>query len=690
MPGSFDPLIRVWLALRAKWVDFQSRYKNLIALGLLFAVARLLAALFTQMTFAGYGPAFGQFVTQGQFAVSGAYPFIDYWVEYPPMFPWLAVVAYRLSLLLPPWPEQPILWFGTWLRWVIVPFEVGALMLVYAIGRRFHSDHDALRGTLWYAVAFATLYVPLGWFDALPMFWLLLTLYFILRDQAGWAGVAAGLGLLAKPISVLALPAAWQRWPATRSRLTLLAATLLAVAVPMLPLIIASPQMSLAYLQNLLARSSWETVWAFLDGYYSFGAVAPLEQRFDPTTATWQAHIGSYGIWVTLGFGWLGLYLWTRQIDWRDARRTAAFVGLTWCLFSVWSKGYSPQWAINFVPFVALLMPNLRGAIYLSLIGLALVGEWPVAFTLATTQTWFFVAIIVWRTLLFVLLAFELGSMALTSQPRRLWQNIYGAAIVALMVSGGLMGWNFIQGYFRSRLDNEPLRAAIRALQQEATPHTGLICREIAVCERIAPFTPGLEPYWLPTPDGWQAERLSAFTQQHPVVWLVEEFDEESGHNLTIEGYLSERYGKESQTWVEGTRLSRFVTLDLPPAQPAEALFGCCLRLTSYALRAEDHFITLSLTWHALERLTTSYKIFVHVYDPAGDLVAQNDQLPGGGFQPTEQWAIGQTVSDVHGLILPEAVEPGYVLQIGWYDPNTGQRLTVAGSGAEVIEIVVP
>jgi len=687
---SLQSLSRSAQTLFAKPVDFYNRNNSLFTIGLVYGLSRLLAALFTQMTFSGYGPTFGQFQTQGQFSLSGAYPFLQYWMEYPPLFPWLTVAAYRLSLWLPPWGD-PSLWFGTFLRWVILPFEVGALALVYAIGRRFNPESDAMRSTLLYAVAFATVYVPLGWFDALPMFWLLLVVYFTLRDQPAWAGVSVGLGLLSKPIPALALPATWQRLPNLRARLKLIAAAAFSFAVPMLPFVILSPQMSLAHLRSLLNRSSWETVWALLDGYYSYGAVAALDQRFDPNTAATQIHAGSggYGLWATLGFAALGLYLWTRRIDWRDARRSVAFVGLTWCLFSLWSRGYSPQWAINFAPFLALLMPNLRGAVYLGLIGIALVAEWPVAFTLTANQQWYLIAIIIWRTVLFVLLSFEMGAIVLAGQPRPRWRAAYWVVIVALLGSGGVIAGRALKGYFQYRLDNEPLRAAIGLLQREATPPAGLICREIAVCERLAPFVPGLDYFWLPTPSGWQAANLPAFARQHPILWLVEEFHKDTGHDLSVESYLGNRYGKVSQDWIEGARLSRFVALDLSAEQTAEAVFGDNLRLTSYAVSAKDHFVNLSLNWQAAAPISVSYKVFVHVRNLSGELVAQNDQYPMGGFFPTDQWAVNQSVQDLHGLILPEPIQPGYRLQIGWYDPGTGQRLLLAGSGAEVFEIVV-
>ena len=36
-------------------------------------------------------------------SAQGYFPGIHFWVEYPPLFPWLAVAAYQLSLLIPGW-----------------------------------------------------------------------------------------------------------------------------------------------------------------------------------------------------------------------------------------------------------------------------------------------------------------------------------------------------------------------------------------------------------------------------------------------------------------------------------------------------------------------------------------------------------------------------------------------------------
>lgn len=686
---SSSSLARIQRGVRIHLREAYQRHRTLLTLGTIYAATRMLAAWFTQMTFVAYGPGFWGFLTQAQLSLGGAYPFLDYWMEYPPLFPWLTVAAYRLSLLLPPWTE-PRLWFGTFLRWTGVPFEVGALLLVHALGKRLHPKAEAWRSTLWYGLAFVTLYVPLGWFDALPLFWLLLATYFLLRERPVKTGVAVGVGLFAKPISALALPAAWQRLKTWDARWKLLLATALSFSALMAPFLILNPQMTLAHVHNLFARSSWETIWAFLDGYFGYGLVAPFEQRFDPATAAWEAHPGgNYSLWVTLGFALLGLYLWTRRIDWRDDRRTVAFVALTWSLFSLWSKGYSPQWGINFVPFVALLLPNLRGAIYLGLLGLVLIAEWPVAFTLLAGQRWYLAAVVIWRTLLFVLLTVEFSVIALQGKPGRAWRKGYGIALLLLLTSAGVIGERALGSYVAARLEAEPLQPTVQALEEGPSIPSGVLCREVTICERLTPFT-SKDVFWLPDPSSWQAERLPDFTQKHPLLWLVEEYDEETGHDMTLERYLSERYGKVDQNWAGGARISRFVALEVPSAQPVEVTFGNTIHLISYAVRVEGRLVNLALNWKALAPVEGSYKVFVHVRDEGGKIVTQNDQFPGGGFRPTDHWTVGESVRDLHGLLLPAPDLSGFRLHVGVYDPVSGERLPLDGSGRTALEIPLP
>ena len=680
--------------LRSQTRDFYNQYSTILMLSLVYGTTKLLGGLFILMTFTGYGPTSGYFLEQGQFTFGGAYPFIDYWVEYPPMFPWINIASYRLSTLI---PGDQALWFGTFRRWTLLPFDIGGVILIYLIARKLGTSEDnALRASLLYVAAFVTMYVPLGWFDALPLFWLLLTTYFAITNRPVWSGLAAGVGFLAKPISVLALPMAWQRLTSKDARFKLTLAALAAVLIPALPFVLSNPDMSLAFIRNMMSRSSWETVWALIDGYHSYGSVAPLEKRFDPSSATWTVHSGDgdYGPWAIVGFGILYIFLWTRRIDWLENRRAIAFVGLTWCLFCLWSRGYSPQWAINFIPFVVLLMPNLRGAVYLMLLGVGLVAEWPGAFVLAWGQQWYFDAIIIWRTVLTLLLALEFGTLTLVEvQSTHKLRLVYSVLVGVLIMSGLAIGARAAHKYFDLQLTTEPLRSTINLLQSETTSESGLVCREIEVCERISPYVPQLDMHWLPSPSSWQAETLSEFANQHPVLWLVEEFDEESGHDLSVESWLSGRYGKVSQVWIDGARVVRFVSIDLPDTEPVKVLFGDQIRLSGYAFNLEGQYLNLLLLWENTETIDIPYKLFIHVTDSNGEIVAQNDQFPVGNFLPPNEWQPGSTVRDMHGLILPQDTSEQYHIRIGWYQPDTGERLTIQApprlQGEQIFEIQI-
>jgi hypothetical protein len=67
----------------------------------------------------------------------------------------------------------------------------------------------------------------------------------------------------------------------------------------------------------------------------------------------------------------------------------------------------------------------------------------------------------------------------------------------------------------------------------------------------------------------------------------------------------------------------------------------------------------------------------VHLLDEAGELVAQRDGVPGGGW-PTWSWQDGEVVSDNHILVVPQGVISGtgtYTVSVGLYDHGTKARL---------------
>ncbi|MGH2461911.1 MAG: hypothetical protein ACRDIY_23900, partial [Chloroflexota bacterium] len=57
-------------------------------------------------------------------SAQGYYPDLQFWVEYPPLFPWLAVGAYQLSLQIPSL-VHPYFWFDLILTAILGAADAG-------------------------------------------------------------------------------------------------------------------------------------------------------------------------------------------------------------------------------------------------------------------------------------------------------------------------------------------------------------------------------------------------------------------------------------------------------------------------------------------------------------------------------------------------------------------------------------
>ena len=97
----------------------------------------------------------------------------------------------------------------------------------------------------------------------------------------------------------------------------------------------------------------------------------------------------------------------------------------------------------------------------------------------------------------------------------------------------------------------------------------------------------------------------------------------------------------------------------------------------------------VELVWRSEAETAVSYRVFLHLIGPDGQLVAQSDGEPAQWQRPTTGWLPGEIIIDPRHLPLLDQLPPGdYQLLAGLYDPTTGQRLTTAdGSGALTITI---
>lgn len=99
--------------------------------------------------------------------------------------------------------------------------------------------------------------------------------------------------------------------------------------------------------------------------------------------------------------------------------------------------------------------------------------------------------------------------------------------------------------------------------------------------------------------------------------------------------------------------------------------------------------ISLTLTWHALERVPHDWTIFLHLVDAQGQIVAEDNRRPQP--QPLPLWAPGDWIETNHPLYLPADLPPDCcTLRVGLYlpwqrNPRAGRRQEVwARTGAKL------
>jgi len=95
--------------------------------------------------------------------------------------------------------------------------------------------------------------------------------------------------------------------------------------------------------------------------------------------------------------------------------------------------------------------------------------------------------------------------------------------------------------------------------------------------------------------------------------------------------------------------------------------------------------LPLTFMWQAHAEISRDYKVFVHLVDGEGRIVAQRDSEAVGGWRPTTSWPVGESIRDNHGLLIPESMLAGeYELIAGLYDAE-GDRLPVRDTLGRVV-----
>jgi hypothetical protein len=646
------------------------------------------------------------------------YPFLNFWLEWPPLVPWLAVGAYKLSLLLPPWPDDPRLWFILILGAVFLLFEVGNFVLIYRLARRLFHTPETLSRVLWiYIALFPPVYAMLGFFDGIALFFILLALELLLDDRRFPSAIAVGVGFMVKVVPALMLPVAarhlWHKYRANNREAGIemglygvafgLAVLVLLIPFIILPALNDSPQWWITTFRSMAGRSSWETIWAVAEGYYGFGAVEG--NRWDAAETNFATHRSWHSaIWWLITLAWIALYgfIFTRQANYNRPRKVIAFAGLTVALFMLSSKGYSPQFLVYVLPFILLLLPAGRGVVYmLALAGLNVL-EQPVYFVLLPGAAWLLVFIVVVRFLIMLLLAVEFALVlwpaaerlvALEPLVRRVPLALTIFAAASLIILTPLT----IRAYTLSRIENSSVGTLAGFLtsqlpdDQSAEAKPRLLLSDQATYRQIYPHLSHL--YDLQLTDGLSrnfpnAAAIPTLLEGARQVWILP-----TGPQARALVNIVEDAGSELAAYdFVGLGTVSLYTLRPNPAPiipPARFVGG--IELLSHHIETDHNGVDVTLYWRARNPQNQNLTAFTQLLNAEGQRVAGHDNIPANGQAPVLGWTVNAVVADPHRIELPPNLPAGeYTLIVGLYNDFNERVLSIDPAGVDHPNRAVP
>ncbi len=689
--------------IEKSWRHSLEAHSDLLMLLAGFAAFRLLAVIFFRpgglVYVAGDFPFYWDLA---ELSLDGQYPYLNYWLEYPPIFPLAFTLLYRLSLLLPAWPN-PMMWFQVLLSSFLAVFDVGNVLLVYGIARSLHGHNGGLRAALTYAGLFIPLYALTNWFDTLPLFFLLLSIYATIRRWPVWTGLALGVGFMTKLFPAVVGPVALLSGRGWRERLAFIGAGAAAVLAIAMPLLLANRDMFLASFQSMISRSSWLTPWALLEGYFGVGYMPNVAARFVPEYANWQVHEQTLP-WLLM-YGALALsylVLFTRKLDWREPRVMVAATALAFNLLLLFSKGYSPQFMIYVLALLVVVFPTPWGLAYALLLTFNSFVEWPIAGVFFGDQQWLLWTVVLVRTALLVVLCVEYASVLLPRwRPR--WQSVrlWGVAPVMLaLLVGAAVSVPALAAQYATDGDQYDVVTRIQSL---SVPGQTIVASSREMFYAINPRFPE-DRLLSPRPDLWQneevlKENLAEFTAGTSQTWLI--LDHTTGDQARRDlllGWFDKWGSRATDTWFGPYRLLCYVPqdqVDMASLKQLNVEFGGQLELVGWEARSLEvgagETARISLVWRATSQPQADYKVFIHLLDADGRIVAQHDRSLDKGGLPSSQWQPGGIVREAYDLEVPAGAQPGpYVLAAGLYEPQSGKRLIItdgAPAGGDHVEL---
>jgi hypothetical protein len=299
-------------------------------------------------------------------------PYFNYWTEYPPIFAFiLELINYFAQ------NNQFIFDFILYL-FITISGTISIYIFSQIASKIRNNESEVLIITTIYFSLLAFLSYSWWYFDLAIVCLILFALWSIIKNEEMKAGIWIGLGILTKWFPLILIPAIF-KFKNLKSFLKIFLLSISIVVVVWLLLFVISPEMTNASLISQPSRSSWQTMWALIDGNLNTGAFIPLEFREIPSTAsTKYGNSAIVPTWLTLlVFSCIGLIIMKKIRNYSHISQIS-FAGITWVLFFLWSPGWSPQWILYLIPIILITLPINQGLIITFTLSIISLVEWPV------------------------------------------------------------------------------------------------------------------------------------------------------------------------------------------------------------------------------------------------------------------------------------------------------------------------
>jgi hypothetical protein len=299
--------------------------------------------------------------------------------------------------------------------------------------------------------------------------------------------------------------------------------------------------------------------------------------------------------------------------------------------------------------------------------------------------------VIVASPYLALVLAWALGTILARSRP------LFALSLLLLVATTGptIAGYVYAKPY--ELLDPFDPSADWRALHGEAGPQDLVFFNVLSLAGTYERYRTPEDPAWsyalrwdpVVEPLEEAQGRIRAAMASHRRLWFVL-YKGTVAANADLKRWLDHILYPAFGGWREETLYLLYVAPRGPwrTVAPHIAFDGAIvLEEASFTPQAEPGGVVgVTLTWRAEREIPRNDKVFVHLYDDQGALVAQHDSQPANEVRPTSTWVPGERVEDRHGLALPAIGGTPLRLVVGLYDPATGQRLLLP-QGRDALDI---